>query len=301
MPASRSRTHEWRRSLQQTLERGGAIEIAIAHPEAHGQEPMAHMSGGDIVWRVRIVSLSDDEMVVEQPSALGLPIEFTSGIHLVGAIAIGQNRWTFRSMHIAPAELRGPRPVRAMRICMPTTVERSIRRVLRVDTAALQLPHMEMWPLLDPRSVIVAERWNEVVFEASLLGEVKPLPADTESMMPTVGPRFGATLMNLGGGGVGLRVEPEDTVQLTRHRTFWMRLDLRPEIDVPICATGKVVHTHIDSSMRTYAGVQFDFSFHPTHEHFVAEQIRRYIMTQQQLQQQAKRLVEDDGDVRVAA
>ncbi len=303
MPASRSRTHEWRRSLQQTFERGGAIEIAIAHPKSTSPEPLAHVSGGDIVWRVRILDLTDQEMVVEQPSALGVSISFDCGIELVGAIAIGQNRWTFRTSHLGTKSMCGPRPIRAMRIRMPETVDRSMRRALRVETAALQLPQMEVWPLLDPRSVVVAERWNEVQMEALLQGEQCSEPSDPESLMPTVGPRFPATLMNLGGGGVGLRVEPEDSVQLNRHRTFWIRLDLRPELTVPICATGKVVHTHIDSGMRTYAGVQFDFTYHPAHERFVAEQIRRYIMMQQQLQQQAKEILDQQhkGGDRAAA
>lgn len=295
MPASRSRTNEWRRCLQQIFERGGAIEIAIAHPDSSSLEPLAHVSGGDIVWRVRVVDLTEDEVVVEQPCALGRSIDFAPGIDLVGAIAIGQNRWTFRTTHIRQSELRGPRPIRVMRIRMPDHVERSVRRQLRLDTTGVRLPQIDIWPLLDPKSVVIAERYNEVAFEASLQGEPYREPSEPDAIMPTVGPRFEATLMNLGGGGVGLRVEPEDAMQFSRHRVFWLRANFRPELEVPVCCTGKVVHTHIDSAMRTYAGVQFDFSFHPAHERFVAEQIRRYIMTQQELQQQAKRLIEE-GD-----
>lgn len=302
MPASRSRTNEWRRCLQQIFERGGAIEIAIAHPEATTLEPLAHVSGGDIVWRVRVLDLTDDEVIVEQPSALGRPIDFAPDIDLVGALAIGQNRWTFRSVHIGTTELRGPRPIRVMRIRMPDHVERSIRRQMRVDTTGIRLPQIDVWPLLDPKSVVIAERFNECAFEASLQGEPYTEPTEPEAMMPTVGPRFQAALMNLGGGGMGLRVEAEDSVQFSHHRVFWLRATLKPELEVPVCCTGKVVHTHIDSSMRTYAGVQFDFSFHPAHERFVAEQIRRYIMTQQELQQQAKRIIEEgDRQARKAA
>lgn len=302
MPASRSRTNEWRRCLQQVFERGGAIEIAIARPESQCNEPLAHVSGGDIVWRVRLLDISDDQIIVEQPTALGRPIDFDAGIDLVGAIAIGQNRWTFRTVHIGLTELRGPRPVKAMRIQMPDHVERSIRRQMRVETASLQLPQIDIWPLLDPKSVVVAERYNEVAFEASMQGDPYHEPVDGEAMMPTVGPRFSATLMNLGGGGMGLRVEPEDAMYFSHHRVFWLRANLKPELEVPVCCTGKVVHTHIDSAMRTYAGMQFDFSFYPAHERCVAEQIRQYIMTQQDLQRQAKRLIEEsDRQQRKAA
>ena len=295
MPASRSRTNEWRRCLQQIFERGGAIEIAIARPESTGNEPLLHVSGGDIVWRVRLLEMNDNEIVVEQPSALGRSIDFAANLDMVGAIAIGQNRWTFHTVHIGLVELRGPRPIRAMRLRMPDHVDRSVRRQLRVETAGLQLPQIEIWPLLDPKSVVVAERYNEVAFEASLNGERYKEPTEPEAMMPTVGPLFHATLMNLGGGGMGLRVEPEDSMYFNHHRVFWLRSVLKPELDVPVVCTGKAVHTHIDSAMRTYVGIQFDFSFHPAHERFVAEQIRRYIMTQQDLQQQAKKLIEESA------
>lgn len=292
MPASRSRTNEWRRSLQQVLDRGGAIEIAVARPGDRRPEE----SGGDIVWRVRVLSVTETEIVVEQPFALGRPIEIEAGIDLVAAIAIGQNRWLFRTTHLAPAQAPGGagRALRAMRLRMPDHVERCSRRGLRVDTTALNLPQLEIWPLLDPKSVVVAERHNEVCFRAALEGQPVPRDADSEHLLPTVGPKFTASLMNLGGGGVGIKVAPENAVQFSRHRVFWFRLALVPELPVPICATGKVVHTHIDSAQCTYAGVQFDFTFNPAHERFVGEQIRGYIMAQQDLQRQARAQLEQD-------
>jgi len=42
-------------------------------------------------------------------------------------------------------------------------------------------------------------------------------------------------------------------------------------------ATGKIVHTHIDSMHRTYAGVAFDFTFNHAHQNLVADQISTYI------------------------
>ncbi|MBT8485144.1 MAG: hypothetical protein KJO43_06160, partial [Phycisphaerae bacterium] len=64
MPANRSRTMQWRRCLEQIQERGGAIEIAVAH--AGDDDDGAHL-----IWRVRVLALSADEIVVEQPAALG--------------------------------------------------------------------------------------------------------------------------------------------------------------------------------------------------------------------------------------
>ena len=106
--------------------------------------------------------------------------------------------------------------------------------------------------------------------------------------MPTVGPRFSATLMNLGGGGIGLRVDSDAAVALGRHRVFWIRMPLTPELDVPVMATGKIVHTHIDSMHRTYAGVAFDFTFNTEHQQLVADQISVYIERLQATQLEAK-------------
>ena len=170
---------------------------------------------------------------------------------------------------------------------MPERVDRSQRRRIRVDTQAISLPRVEIWPLLDPKTVIPIERANELAFnELQSAGE---LPADTaeELEIPTVGPKFTASLANLGGGGVGLVVEPDDAGPLGRHRVFWLRLNLKPELPIPAIASGKVVHTHIDSSQRTYAGVAFDFSFNPGHQKVLAGQITHYIEQRQELQRQA--------------
>ena len=99
--------------------------------------------------------------------------------------------------------------------------------------------------------------------------------------MPEVGPRFTATLLNIGGGGVGLRVRPQDAQALTRNKLFWLRFRRPPELATPLCATGKLAHTTVDSTQHTYAGMAFDFSFNPGHQRFVVEQICRYITAMQ--------------------
>jgi hypothetical protein len=161
--------------------------------------------------------------------------------------------------------------------------------------------------------VIVAERANELQscasetnlkFPAAQLGPAQISPAqlppaqllpsqsDEQSLMPEVGPSFAGTLLNIGGGGVGLRISPDDSQILNRHKTFWMRIALMPAQGVdpasfsPICATGKLVHTHMESSHDTYAGMAFDFTFNPAHQKFVVDQICRYVAYQQKAQLQ---------------
>lgn len=289
MPASRSRTHEWKRLLQQIAERGGAIEIAIAHPERDGAEPDGHAVGPDLVWRVRIIELGEGEILAESPMALGRDMHIDAGTELAAAITVGQNRWTFRTVNLGEVagDRRHPHPM--MRLRMPEGVARSQRRRLRVDTQGITLPRVELWPLLDPKSVLPAERATELAWDAwKEKGDFDREGLLSAAVMPEVGPKFTAELANLGGGGVGLVVGPDDAGALGRHRVLWLRLSLEPEMPVPVCVSGKVVHTHIDSSQSTYVGIAFDFSFNAPHQKMVAEQILSYIEAKQELQRQAR-------------
>ncbi|MDI9403750.1 MAG: hypothetical protein QM516_07755 [Limnohabitans sp.] len=275
MPASRSRTTEWRRSLEQLRDRDGAIEIAVAREgfSTESSSAEAMLASADLVWRVRVLDVSASEICVDLPFALGRAVELPAGTQLIGAIAIGQNRWMFRTTVLGAWSPTGrfARTHRAIRLQLPDHVERCFRRATRVDVASLTLPKVEMWPLLEPRSVLPAQKASELAFRAALAGETPTAPSD--DMMPTVGPGFSATLVNLGGGGLGVLVEPSDAAALARHRLFWIRFTLGDITPVAIASAARVVHTHVDSAHRTYAGVSFDFDFNPAHQRVVAEQI----------------------------
>ncbi len=284
MPARRSRTLEWRRCLEQVQERGGALEIAVLRSD-HPSDA----AGSHLVWRVRLLDLTDGEIIVEPPTTLGQVIRVEPGIELVAILAVGQNRWMFTTTHQGPIEhANGSRKITAMRLTMPKSVERCQRRNhLRMETTALVLPQVEVWPLLDPKSVLPAERANELQFDDDrngVTGVERFVNADDESIMPEVGPKFTASLLNIGGGGIGLRVQSEDAQSLARHKVFWLRFSMPPELTTPICATGKLAHTNVDSTQHTYAGMAFDFSFNPIHQRIVVDQICRFIEIQQRAQ-----------------
>ena len=286
VPANRSRTTEWRRCLQELAQRQGALEIAVARNYQEGE------GGQHLVWRVRLLRLTDEAMIVEEPMALGQTIKLEQGIQLVAILAIGQNRWMFNTANLGETNYKpdSHTTVPAIRLSLPVSVERCQRRnYYRVETASLTLPQIDVWPLLDPKSVLVAERVNELEFEAAHPGVEDPDAAqlnalDPNSLMPDVGPKQVATLLNLGGGGIGLRFRPEDSQILSRHKLFWLCFQLPPELETPICATAKLIHTHMELSQDTYAGMAFDFSFNPSHQRFVVNQICRYIAIQQQAQ-----------------
>ncbi|HWB19233.1 MAG TPA: hypothetical protein VG711_02950, partial [Phycisphaerales bacterium] len=212
------------------------------------------------------------------------------GTQLTAVIAIGQNRWMFATSNQELVNMPGPggRMTQAMRISLPETVERCQRRnFYRVQTASLQLPQLEIWPLLEPRSVVLAERASELRSMESSKQNAEasaPLPKITDSafVMPEVGPKFTASMLNIGGGGIGIRVLHTDSQHLVRHKLFWLRIPLAPVMNEPVCATGKLVHTHIESTHDMYGGLAFDFTFNPAHQRFVAQQICRYIALLQQ-------------------
>jgi len=277
MPASRSRTQEWKRCLAPVQQRGGGLEIAIAPPEGSTQR------AADLVWRVRVMALEEGAIEVESPMALGRPIELDPGVTLVAVLVIGQNRWMFRTTNIG----RGSRLVNGaptIRLAMPPTVERCQRRNhYRVETAAIDLPEVEVWPLLDPASVVVAERANELAIDA---GEAVEASAEgAEIALPSVGPKITALLNNIGGGGAGLMLDSHAASALGHHRLVWIRLRL-PGIQ-PVCTSARVVHTHLDSAQRTYAGLAFDFTFNPVHQRYVLGQIAKYIALRQREQLRA--------------
>lgn len=288
MPANRSRTLEWRRCLTQIRDRGGTIEIAIAHNES--EQSVGNL---DLVWRVKVLELHDDRLVVEQPIAMGQSIELKTGIRLVGLLTIGQNRWEFATKILVASEATTSygKSVPALQLATPQSVKRCMRRKHdRLNTSNVQLPRVEVWPLYDPQSAVLAERAVELrMAEGESIPSTSSQPEDAgHATMPDVGPRFLTTMMNIGGGGLGLLVDPDDAHILAHHNLFWFRFTL-PGLVAPICAVGKIVHTHIESTQQTYAGIAFDFSFNPNNQRIVVDQICRYIASQQreQLRQSA--------------
>ncbi len=272
MPPNRSRTERWRDSIEQVRQRGGALEITLARGAE--ESPLPGASGADLVWRVRLLDIRDDHLLVEQPAAAGRVIRLHADLALIGAFSIGQNRWMFHSRTL------GDEPRGGLRLALPTRVERCQRRsFFRISTAELSLPRVECWPLLDPMTVAPAEIANRdhVLRLASSGARADgPTPID-DALLPEVGPGFSASLLNVSGGGIGLLVEPEDAQSLDRSHYLWMRVDLRPDVPAPIAMTGRVAHCHTDSTGRIHAGVAFEFGFNAGHREFVVEQVGRCV------------------------
>lgn len=275
MPANRSRTDRWRQSLQNIYQRGGGLEFAIKRDNDDGIK--------DLVWRVRVLGVSADEIVIEQPGAMGQSFRIDEGVELVGIMAVGQNRWMFNTRVVGKTlnETRaGTFP--ALRIAMPQGVERCLRRENdRTSIAHIDLPSVECWKLLDPISAVPIEVANRVQIEELIRNGQTAAPVHDRVALPSVGPAFTARLANMGGGGVGLVVPKESRSGIDSGKVFWLRMDLRPTIPAPIVLTAKLAHAHIDSQQNTYAGMAFEFGINNQHKDFVIKQIARYLSAQQ--------------------
>ncbi|MFG0307329.1 MAG: hypothetical protein ACF8Q5_14070 [Phycisphaerales bacterium JB040] len=282
MPANRSRTDRWRSSLWKIYERGGGLEFTVER-NADAKEPST-----DLVWRVRILHLTDDEITIELPGTLGKSFELSAGTRLLGIMAVGQNKWMFHTEVLGPSTRVYRNTFGAIRLAMPDNVERCQRRTFdRISTASVNLPEVNCWPLIDPRSAVPAEMANRIAIldlqDRDITGEAV---APCEDELPQVGPPFNARLANIGGGGIGLQIERSDASALDTCRLFWFRIDLRPAIPAPMALTARLAHTHIDSRQNVYAGFAFDFGLNPSHKGFVLGQIERY-MRQAQLRDAA--------------
>jgi len=276
MPANRSRTLRWRETLRDICSRGGGIEISL-RGEGSSCDEVA-----DLVWRVRLLEVSEEELVVEMPAAFGQTIPLPSGAAIVGAMSIGQNRWMFHSRVIGIERIadRSTRAAAGLRLHAPDRVERCLRRdAYRVSTASLSLPPVECWPLLDPTSAIAAEVANRALvreLERAPEGDTSDPPASSWTL-PEVGAKFEARLANVSGGGLGLVLDADQATRSDRAGLLWMRIDLRPTLVAPIGVTARQVHSHRDSAQRTHIGCAFEFQFNPSHRAFICEQIGRYV------------------------
>ena len=103
-----------------------------------------------LVWRVRILNLTDTEILVEHPTTLGQVMDIARDVAMIAILSIGQNRWMFHTVcHGGMTVPQGERrSMPALRLGMPDTVLRCQRRNHYRVEAPLNLPMVDLWPLL---------------------------------------------------------------------------------------------------------------------------------------------------------
>lgn len=275
MPARRSRTLNWLDSLHRIAERQGPIEITLDHSGgAHEGDPTSR----NLIWRVRIVEVTKDSLVVEQPVAVGAPIALREGLPIVGIMSVGQNRWMFHTQILEAC--RGGRSMSpAYRLAMPSKVERCQRRnFYRISTAALSLPPVEMGLILDlDEARLVEEACRAEINRMIDSGIAGKVGAHTAPMAPPLGDQCTAHMVNLGGGGVGLAITRDDAHLADTSKHLWLSIDLSPEVPAQLGVIARVRHTHAEPGGPVYAGLSFDFASDGRHEKFVASLLTRFV------------------------
>lgn len=281
--------------LRQIHERNGALEIAVPRARADGsggsddQDEVEQARSGNLVWRVRVVGLSEREILVEEPTAMGHTVRLSDDINLIAVLSMGQNRWMFKTRTLGrdEVELNSKRRISALRLQMPDGVERCQRRSFyRVSTTGLVLPEVECRPLLDPTTAKPAEEAVRARIDVMRNGDVAGFVGDPEepTIQPEVGPPFPATLVNIGGGGAGLLIEQRYSAGVEHHRMFWVTIHLTPDIPAPVSVVARLAHTHIDSEQRVYAGMAFEFDHNPSYRKFLVDLLCRYVNSVQREQ-----------------
>jgi len=287
MPSSnRSRTENWKHCLSQIAERNGALELAVKVD--HLLNP-----GGDLIWRVRLLQVNDKEIVVEHPAAVGRTFKLSTATELVCGMTIGQNRWMFASRVVGARHVKTStgRDTAGLILALPTKVERCSRReFFRVSTAQFNLAQVECWPLLEPASAVTAEAVNRDIITQQLAGAgASGAEPQTESLLlPKVGPKFHARLLNVSGGGIGLLFDPKNQGAVDRNSFLWVKVNLQPVIGTPVAMTLKRCHTHLDSAHNLYGGFSFEFSYHQSHQRFVVDLFSRYVEMIETRQREAR-------------
>ncbi len=272
MNTNRSRTERWRECLDQIRDRGGSLEVSVDLGDA------ADMGATNLVWRVRLLAIDDERLVLEQPLALGQTMRLEPGLRLVLSMSIGQNRWMFRTMSVEPkaGDARG-----LLHVASPTLVERCQRRnFYRATTAGFSLPLVQGWRLVDPQTAVAAEVASRIPFEDERPmgpGQRGPGLEFPIALMPEVAGAYQGHLVNVGGGGAGLLVPPASRPSFDSSGHYWLRMALGTDMPAPLVATARCVHQHLDSSQNLHLGFAFDFSLHPEHREFIVLQITRYV------------------------
>jgi len=268
VPANRSRTENWRKSLEQICERGGGLEISVPACSPSGD------NAPDLVWRVKLQSIGEHSMTIEAPTAAGRPVPLSAGLVLVAAMTIGQNRWMFTTtVSDAPAPGKsGP-----VELALPEKVERCSRReFFRVSMASVRPPAVTARPLSDLSQAVAAENALRDRFADWTPGQTTspgPSPAALFTPLPpgAAGPAFTAVMQNLGGGGLGLIVGHEHSSLAERTPYLWLEIDLRPRLPFPLGLVARRVHSHLDAGQHIYLGLCFEFAHNPGHQAFITE------------------------------
>ncbi len=278
---------EWQRMIDELAAHNGTLEIGLPcafepmGPDGHDQDSLDDIPKS---WRVRLLSLSGDQWIVERPPIAGRRTGgLITGATLIGNISQKQRKWSFRTSILRTQlfELNARNRVPALRLSPPRDVGSAQRRSFyRVSTVGAQLPAVNIWPLLDAQTCLAAEDRMQLVH---LDPEASP---NAPLQQPDLGDGFVGSLVDISAGGAALSVEATHAPAFEQHKLFWMEL-LLPTNDYPLLVAADPVHVHHDRVKKVLQiGMEFKHDHNQTYRRFVQENICRYAAWEQRRQLQ---------------
>jgi len=277
-------THaNWYEALLALVERDGVIDLTRMAPspadDTSVDVPLRLVEGDDEVddetarWRVRVLGIEGDHLVVERPMIGGRLVTLDPGERVEALLIDGNRRWAFTSTVVQqmPHPLNDRQTVQALRLAWPQEVRDAQRREhFRVHVAGAVGEPVRLSVLNDLCSSVAYQRYNRAIH--------RPTPGASEPIAPPpppmLGPTFEATLINVSGGGICCRLGAGARPYVNAGTRWWVRLHVPPH-EPPIYAVAQAAHLHRADRDHIEVGFAFTFAHDPAHERFVNDALCR--------------------------
>jgi hypothetical protein len=265
----------WLQTLQHIAQRNGAIEIAtLPGSDCHCARVIQHDSDSfsaptHASWRVRVLSVADDVIVVERPWSVNTTLHFETGQQMTALIIEGSDRWWFATEILEQTRfsLNASKQVIALKLRWPSSVHSAQRRdYFRMDVSSFDLPLITVAPITDTSSCIPAE-----IACAAQLRKQSPEPARLLPM-PLLGEVFRGHLIDISGGGIGITLPKIAQPILQTLPLLWVNIPLPGHL-TPLVTVVRPTYWRIECAKNLRAGMAFSFLHNPPYEKFITEQM----------------------------
>jgi hypothetical protein len=274
----------WPHLLRSACQRNAAVDLVPL--ESLADEPMLiersdnHFEATERpTWRVRMLSLERDALIVERPRIAGAPVSIAPGTMVEGVITDGSRRWSFISRVIDQVRqsLNGEQVVAGVRLSIPTRVQESQRRdYYRVSVAGIDLPPVKMSVLHDSDAVLAYQKYNRLIHR--LAGRTSGMKVVVPAL-PATGEAMTATAIDVSGGGLCLAAESSAEAMLVALPQLWVEFNV-PGAFGPIFSSARPAHWHHDGR-RLVVGLCFNFDRDRDHADFIGDIVCRFAAEQQ--------------------
>jgi len=259
----------WQETFDLLAHQHGRVEVT----------PLGYRSDDRLqpTFRTRLLSFDEDGFVIERPEHTEATRYLTVGTHVKLMGYHGQDRWECITAvsEAIDYSVTGYGEMLALQLAWPHEVRSAQRRrELRHSVEQIRIEPVVMFPIAPvPRPVARPDNGEDAADEQQAANVSDPplgLPAQP----------FEARLLNVGVGGVGVRVgRPAEGVSLhfTRYRLV-VTLPSQPE---SLVVRARVAHRQPEVAGRQYLGLAFEFDDEQQQQQ-VAEAVARLVDWMQQ-------------------